>query len=566
MAEAQQKSRTPAKKASSTGAAWKLEVDPPPEPLKIPDEPGYTIDVPSGDGALFPLTPSNFVALGKNQGDADFRQVFDLRTKQSVGEIRGKHDFSDEAKLSPDGQFLLVEHKGGPPSGPRSVAVWSFRTGEIEKTFVASPTPAFITLLGFAKGNLAVTSRYIGKGDMISLWDVSTGKLAREFLGPPSYQKESVAFSPGGRYLALVSNDPMLLIADVTTGILAGRAAIPKGNALYIQPLGLSFSPDGSELAGLFTAAPDTKLVVWDVATGKVVVDHVIKGNPKNNVLGAGSYPGRPVEWLPDGSAWLLFGHTLVDRAKGRPVWMFRGGPGDFEIGYRVMADNDRMLAVVGKRGDHRLEIVTLPWAKVDAALKGIEAKAPAYVRAGQPVTVKVDVDAVRFGNAEEVRKALYQTLTERLAADGIPVANGQTTVLHARYGEAQGKTLNEVKGRGPLPGFRGGTPTGRTVQATKAECDIAWEVPGIGAVWTDRIDFDPSNLMVRGEATDAKAREAAFGALRYSLNGLRLPYFIPKGGALATLPGVTEISSASQPPTNRATTKQTTRGQARPK
>ncbi len=212
----------------------------------------------------------------------------------------------------------------------------------------------------------------------------------------------------------------------------------------------------------------------------------------------------------------------------------------------------------------HWIEVVALPWPKVDASLKAIASKAPAHVRPGQPVTVKVDVDAVRFGNAEEVRKALTQTLTERLAAEGIPVANGQSVVLHARYGEAAGKTLNEMQGGGPLPGF-GGTPTGRTVQATKAGCEIAWEVPGLGSVWSDRIDFDPSNLMVRGEATDAKAREAAFGALRHSLNGLAIPYFIPKGGGLATLPGVTVISSDAAPPTaNRASVKKTTRGQAR--
>lgn len=564
-AEAQQsKGRTPARKAASVGAAWKVQVDPPAEPLKLPDGPGYTIPVPSGDGALFPTTPSNFVALGKNEGPADVRQVFDLRTREVVGEIRGKQDFSDEVKLSPDGQYLLAEHKGGPPSGPRSIAVWSFETGQVAKTFVASPTPAFIGLLGFAKGNLAVTSRYIGKGDMISLWDVSTGKLAREILAPPSFKKESVAFSPGGRYLALVSNDPQLLIADLTTVSLAGQAPIPKGKALYIQPVGLTFSPDGTELAGLFTAAPDTRLMVWDVASGKVVVEHTIKGDPKNNVLGAGSYKGRPIEWLPDGSAWLLYGHTLVDRAHGRPVWTFRGAKGDYEIGQRIMADNDRMLTVNGKRGNHWIEVVTLPWPKVDASLKAIEAKAPAHVRPGQPVSLKVDVDAVRFGNAEEVRAALTQTLTERLAAEGIPVAPGQPAVLHARYGEAEGKTLNEVKGRGPLPGF-GGTPTGRTIQATKAGCEIAWEVPGLGSVWSDRIDFDPSNLMVRGEATDAKAREAAFGALRHTLNGLAIPYFLPKGGGLATLPGVTVIASDAAPPAaNRATVKKTTRGQGR--
>ncbi len=574
-AEAQQttkqkmaKPATPAKgaataKGANASTGWTVTADPPAEPIKVPTEAGYTIPVPMGQGVLYPPTPSNFVALGKNEKASDVRQVFDLRTKEVVGEIGGKHDFSREVKLSPDGQFLMTEGKPTAAQS-RSIEIWSFKTGGLIQTIVASPTPAFIGLLGFARGNQAVTARYIGKGDLISVWDVETGKLAREVLGPPSFRREATAISPGGRYLALISNDPSLVVFDLTTAKKVGEKALPKSGSGYVNPEGLSFSPDGSELAGLFTSGTESKLWVWDVAKGTVVVDHTLKGNVKLNVPGAQSYKGRAIEWLPDGSAWLLSGHTIVDRAGGRPVWIFRSGEGDFYPEPRLLVDNDHMLTVGGPTDDRRLEVVALPWKQVDAALKAIEAKSPAYICPGQPVSLKIDIGDVRFGSADETHAGITKTLVERLQSEGIPVAEGQSAVLHIRYGEAAGETLREMKSKGPLPGF-GGTPTGRTIQATKALCSISWELEGQKTpIWAEKLDFDPTNLMVSGEATDAKARESAFGVLKLRLAGVPLPYFVPKFSSLSTLPGVTVLSTAKGKPVNKATTKPTTRGKAK--
>jgi len=538
--------------------AWSVKVDPPAESFKIPEEAGYAIAVPSGQGVIFPTTPSPFVALGRNENPTDVRQVFDLRTRKPVGSIKGKGDVSRDAKISPDGQFLLTELKGGPPTQSRSIVVWSFRTGQAARTIEASPTPATIHLLGFAGGNQPVTARYIGPGDLISVWDVETGKLARELLGPPSFSKDAVAISPGGRYLAVISIEPHLVVFDLTTGRKVGEVAFPNAG----NPEGLTFSPDGTELAGVFAPGMDTKILVWDVAKGEVVVDHLIKGMVKLNTPGGQNIPGHTIDWLPDGSAWLLYSHTLVDRANGRLVWTFRPAPGDIYGAPRVLIDADRMLAVVGPPEARRLEIIPLPWAKVDAAQKAIEAKAPAHVRPGQAVSLKVEVGKVRFGTPAGTRDELIKALTERLDAEGIEVAEGKPTVLHVRYTEAAGETLQEMKGNGPLPGFGGGTPTGRTVQATKASCDLAWEVAASKKpLWSDHMDFDPRNLMVRGEASDAKAREAVFGMIRGGLAGKLLPYFIPKDAALATLPGVTVMPAAKDKRTNKATAKPTMRG-----
>jgi hypothetical protein len=556
---------TPAKgaatpKGATRAGAWSVMADPPAEPIAIPVDPGYEIAVPMGQGVLYPGTPSNFVALGQNTKESDVRQVFDLRTKAVVGEIQGKFDIAREAKLSPDGELLMTAGKPGPKSVP-TVDLYSFKTGGLVRSFVASPGAAFIGLLGFAKGNQPVTAQFIANGT-ISVWDPETGTLVRQLAGPATFTVETTAISPGGRYLALISNDPSLVVFDLTTGKKVGEKSIPKAGASYQNPEGLSFSPDGTELAALFTAGTDTKLYAWDVAKGTVVVDHTLKGNVKLNVKGAQSYKGRALEWLPDGSAWLVCGHTMVDRAGGRAVWIFRDGEGDFYPEPRILIDNDRMLTVAGPTNDRRLEVVALPWKQVDKALKAIEAKTTAYVRPGQPVSLKIDIGEVRFGAADQTRAGITKTLVDRLAAEGIPVAEGQPAVLHITYGEAASAVLREMKSNGPLPGF-GGTPTGRTVQATKALCSISWELAGQRTpIWAERLDFDPTNLMVQGEATDAKARDAAFGALKYNLAGVPLPYFIPKFSSLSTLPGVTTLSTAKATAGNKATAKPTRRGQ----
>jgi WD40 repeat protein len=557
---------TKQKSSTAKGAAsrWKVEADPPAEPIKIPYAAGYSITVKTGEGVELSSPVGNFISLGKNDRDNSIREIYDLRTQKKVGELAGKVFVHHDAKFSQDGQFLLTESAAAPAAAnvqTRSIDIYSFKTSSRVQTIVASPTPAFIGQLGFAKGNQPVTARYIGQGDMISVWDIQTGKLAREILGPPSFRREAATISPGGRYLALVSNDSSLIVYDLTTGTKAGELLIPKTDAVYLSPEGLSFSPDGTEIAGLFTGGTESKLLVWDLVKCEIVVDHTLVGNPKLNIPGAQSYKGRAVDWLPDGSAWLLFGHSLVDRAGGRIVWNFQSQPGDFSPDPRMLIDEDHMIITTGPRTARRIEIATLPWKTIDGALKAIEANTPAHVKPGQAVSLVVDVGNLRFGTPAQTREGIIKSLTERLKLEGIPVADGQATVLHIRYGEAAGEVLREYRSNGPMMGF-GGTPTGRTVQATKALCSVAWELTGQKKpLWASQLDFDPSSLSIRGDASDAKAREAAFGVLQIRLAGVQFPYFIPKANTVASLPGTSVLGSSTVPKTNKATTKPTTRG-----
>ena len=346
----------------------------------------------------------------------------------------------------------------------------------------------------------------------------------------------------------------------------AGVLAVPAPARAPIATLaGLRFSPDGTELAALIDEASDSRILVWNLADGSLAVDHVFAGQPKSMAPGASSYTGPIIEWLPDGSAWLLAGHVVVDRAGGRPVWMFRTETWFKDPGPRKMIDNDRMLACVGPDRGKRLEIIPLPWARIDSALKQMaDPASKALVRPGGSVGLKVEVAQVTHGDREATRQELIRALTSRLEAEGLTVAEGQSAVFHVKYAESKGETLQEYQRQAGGSPFNPGTPTGRSVTATQGVCNLAWEVSGKKTpVWTGKVAYNPVSMSIRGEVSDAKVREASFNQMKYTLALEAVPYYIADGNPPMMLPGVTELKDAPAKRTNRATTRPTQRGQA---
>ena len=550
--------------ASGVAPGWTVKVDPPGLSATLPPDVTPAIIVPGGEGVLYATSPSPFVAIGNNDDTTSVRQVVDLRTGQAVGAIRGKIKFTDKARLSPDGEYML-DVADGLSKDTQGVQVWSFKTGGLVNRFNDSDHLAFIYLLDFAGPGKIISTLSHGSG-RFDIWDIATGKKARSVAGDSVYTHETVAFSPGRRTLAVANPNAHVLIYDLTTGRLAGDLAVTKRPDLPGRTKSLRFSPDGTELCALVESGRDTRLLVWTVAKPEIVVDHTFVGDPKHMAPGSFSYKGPDIEWLPDGSAWLLHGHVIVDRAGGRPVWMLRTAKWFLDPGPRRMIDNDRVLVVTGPDKAKRLEVVTLPWPKIDASVKAMESPdVPAFVRPGGSVSLKVEVSRVQNSTTAAVREELTKVLTSRLMSDGIKVADGQSAVLHARYGEATGETLHEVQRQGGPGPFAQMTPTGRSVQATKGACWLTWEVMNgklTKAVWGGQVEYNPLSMTVRGnDLNNATVRAQMFEGLKYQLAGEPIPFFVPKDETQSILPGMTLISDAPLSPVNRAVPKATTRG-----
>jgi hypothetical protein len=555
------------------GAAqrWTVKPDRLSGSMELKIDPKASIEVPARGEVMYPSTPSKFVVVGENRQPNDVRELWNLQTMKREGAIQGKLDHSQKIAISPDGQYLAGRMTITRNAG---VEVWSLQTGKLVRQIDTHTGPIQVELLDFAGPGQLLVGKYGQKGKHFQIWDITTGQLASEIPGPSFFHPDTPALSPGRQFLVVATLQDELLFYDLKAGSLAGKVTTPKGakgGSLLCQ--GLQFSPDGSELAGLFSSGAESRLVAWNMASGEVAVDHGFGGDVKHIANRGHSYRGPAIEWLPDGSAWLLHGHGIIDRQSGRLVWLLRTPADDFSPGPRKMIDNDHALVTSGPQQSRSLVVVALPWAKIDAALKALESETPAHVRPGQSVSLKVEVGKVRFGTPADAKTSLEKALGERFEADGIHVADGQSLVLHLKYNEAEGERLEEMankKGTGPgsalppLPGLGNAVPTGRSVQATRATCELTLKADGNAKpLWSNQLDLDPKSLMIQGDATDSAARDAMFGMLTFQLLQQPIPYFLPKDDSVATLPGITELpgQTKSARPTNKATPKSTTRG-----
>jgi RNA polymerase sigma factor (sigma-70 family) len=162
-----------------------------------------------------------------------------------------------DAALAPGGSILATFGKGG------AMRVCEAATGREVRTWQGPAAGA--RLLGFAPDGRAAFCW--AADNVVSVWDVSTGKELRHFPGHV-FQEDShrrvycVAFSPDGRLLAFGGQEPYIALHDAATGQEMRRLdGFPHAVSA------LTFSPDGRILASGDWTGGVVRL--WEVATGQ---------------------------------------------------------------------------------------------------------------------------------------------------------------------------------------------------------------------------------------------------------------------------------------------------------
>ena len=301
---------------------WKVKPDPSAE-----QPPPITKDVmlrvpPSffGGEVVYPTAPSVFVAVGRSGDQNDVREFWDLAARKRVGALRGRIKLDKPYALSPDGTLFAGKND-------RSFTVYETKTGRmVAQLSVESP---FADYVDFAGPGQVVTGT---AGDRrYEIWDLKTQKSELDVSPRERVAKESVVLSPGRRYLTMIGAST-LWVYDLQSGRKVGEAPVPKNKSFDLNCKGLAFSPDGTELAGLFDSF-GLHLLCWDVATGRLT--HQFKYDDKSGIKMPLGFEGIALDWLSDRAGWLLFGAVVIDHQSGQKTFTI---PSDTPGGRRARA------------------------------------------------------------------------------------------------------------------------------------------------------------------------------------------------------------------------------------
>jgi RNA polymerase sigma factor (sigma-70 family) len=184
-------------------------------------------------------------------GDRKIR-TWDLTTGKLLHSFPGSFEFHQIA-LSPDGTTLAESHEND------VISLWEVATGKESRRLEWKDCQPY----GFAfspDGKTLVS----GEGDFIDFWDLEKGthterrKTAHNSINQLAYSPDGKTLATGGRL------EDEIVLWDVKSGKEIRRLKLPG----FVYPF--AFTPDGAFLATA-TNGPKASIRLWDVDTGKVV-------------------------------------------------------------------------------------------------------------------------------------------------------------------------------------------------------------------------------------------------------------------------------------------------------
>ena len=280
---------------------------------------GQVPSSPSAHRSFSPSTPSPFVAVGKNATAKDVRQVVHLQTMQPAGFIPGKVPLATLA-VSPDGQYLA----GLERLQRTTIEVYSFKTGKSARQLKAASRRW--TWVDSRRFQARLVTLRNNPGSILEVWNLTDGKLLTTRADPVAIKRSRLALSPGRRFLALFAQDKLgsagkIVLHDLAQLREAGtiRVAPPEPPGAF-QCFGLAFSPDGTELAGLFGDDMRFRLRTWTMDDGSAKIDHPLPASVQRAWTETVAAPVRPIDWWPKRKGWLLFGTALIRYKTGTEV------------------------------------------------------------------------------------------------------------------------------------------------------------------------------------------------------------------------------------------------------
>ena len=251
--------------SAATGGVWNVEPDPPVLPVEYKSG-RLSVTIPDGAEVVFPRAESNFVVAQLDSLGNHAIQAIDLREAKFVGRpVTDEIRYDLEA--SADGKYIAARKQ----AGTSSYGVWSLETGSLLNDFSFTSSQDVDAVRFGAPDRLVFVNEPSSSAPLKI--KIGSGGMHGEFSIPADREhpivKNSFTVSHAGAYAALVRG-PMLTIISLEDGEVIGEtlmATQPK------ECVGTAFSPDGKELAALFNFDNGSHLIIWDMETGRPLVD-----------------------------------------------------------------------------------------------------------------------------------------------------------------------------------------------------------------------------------------------------------------------------------------------------
>ena len=461
------------------------------------------------------------------------QDVWHLEQKRMIGNLQGEIFRRGLKSLSGDGQWFAAALKSHNQKDT-SIRVWNTLTGKPCCEIPGDPEK-FADLILFSR------NRYLLIGGRLSneiqVWDVEAGKRLSTITTPTQrLEVKQTTFSADGQYFTAVVKNRLCVVRTKTrTTAAVMESPQPmldsqetlnelqremRAREVFSQIKTVRFSPDGQELAAV-TGYRQPRLVCWN-SRGKLVFNAVI---PQ---VQHAFFFDPTFDWLPDGSGWIISGH-VYDRRTKRIVFAIRTPFGDDPLFFPL--DRNRLVGAFPHDPD-ALQVIDIPWDRINASMRLLDEKAPAILSPNEPVSIDILLAGRRTG-AGPTEMMFVDALSKRLMYDGIRVEAGQSTYFCLRFSEKAGDTLAIYERQSPFDFF--GHDTGRT--ATEVAGLMVVELIADGeTLWRDTIGASSSRHFDEA-INNATIRKSMLENVTRGMNQLSIPYFIPKSPDHMALP-----------------------------
>ena len=273
--------------------------------IELPDFGWNVVFTPDGKSAIVTLFNGDVIQYDLSSGDEIKRFGGE---SEADGHISGQP--VDAIAVSPDGKTVLTGSQNNDELNlpGRTLILWDSESGE---QLVAFETAAmFFTVDISPAGGTALSG---GSDNNMTLWDLETGEILREFEGHEGFVWD-LAYSPDGKTALSASWDNTLILWDLASGEIIHRLLGHQDNVRNV-----AFHPDGRTAV---SGSSDNTLILWDLQTGEAIRSYhghtgQISGlafSPDGRKVLSGANDGMLIEWRIDDTLEELVAWTEANR------------------------------------------------------------------------------------------------------------------------------------------------------------------------------------------------------------------------------------------------------------